>query len=264
LASADIDLGRVSTGKVVAAYVRCAAASECSAYSFDPGARVETKLPLTVTPGCSPAAPRIAGANVAYVQEGRGCTAPGLFVADVSTGAVAWQPWKTASDLEAVDTAELAGDTLYWSTTLAPRDSDSRTQPDRIYRGSLKTHTYAPINKGTKFADYSFENLSVSRDKLFYLLTFSGNEQGASESIRFQTISGPARYCRIKGLGTNFDPGAPRSFLLSLAAHGKYLYVVLTREDTASKDHPNRLIRYRLSSLRRTCSRVRETTVVSG
>jgi hypothetical protein len=257
LADADIDLGRVSTKRVVATYVRCSIAGGCSAYSFDPAARVERQLPLALTPGCSPAAPRIAGANVAYIQEGKGCGAPGLYVADVATGTVAWQAWKTASDLEAAGTDELVGNTLYWSTTLVGGDSESRKQPDRIYRGRLDTHAPAPINRGTTFADYGFQSFSVSGSKLFYLLNFSGDEQGASVSIRYQTISGPARYCRINGLGTDFDPLVPRSFLPSLAAYGSYLYVVLTREDTADKDHPNQLIRYRLSSLKRTCSRVR-------
>jgi hypothetical protein len=254
LASADIDLGKVGTKTVVATYARCATAGGCSAYSFDPAARVERQLPLAVTPGCSPAAPRIAGANVAYIQEGKSCSAPGLYVADVSTGAVAWQAWKTGSDLEAASTDEFVGNTLYWSTTLVGDDSESRTQPDRIYRGRLDTRTFAPINRGTTSAYYSFQSFSVSGSKLFYLLDFSGDQQGSSISIRYQTVSGPARYCRIKGLGTDFDPRVPRSFLPSLAAYGSYLYVVLTREDTANKDHPNQLIRYRLSSLKRTCS----------
>jgi hypothetical protein len=256
LADADIDLGRGPTGKIVATYVRCSPTGGCSPYSFDPAARTEMRLPLRVTPGCKPAAPRIAGTNAAYIQEGEGCSAPGLYVADVSTGAVTWQAWKTASDLEAANTIELVGDALYWSTRLAA-DAGSRTQPDRIYRGHLDTRTYATINSGTTFADYSFESFSVSGNKLFYLLSFSGEEQGASVSIRYQTISGPARYCRIKGLGTDFDPHVPGSFLMSLAVQRAYLYVVLTREDTANKDHPNQLIRYRLSSLKRTCSRAR-------
>ena len=72
-------------------------------------------------------------------------------------------------------------------------------------------------------------------------------------SIEYQTITGVARSCRVKRLGTAFDPHAPGSFLLSLTASGPYLYVVLTREDTSNKDHPDQLIRYRLSSLKRTC-----------
>jgi hypothetical protein len=257
LTSADIDLGRGPTGNIVAAYVRCSSAGDCSAYSFDPTVRVETKLPLALTPGCNPGAPRIAGTRVAYIQAGKGCGVPGLYVADVSTGAVAWQAWKTASDLEAANTDELVGDTLYWSTTLVAHDAESRSQPDRIYRGDPKTHAYASIKRGTTYAAYSFEDLSVSQSKLFYLLRFSGDEQGASVSIEYQTIAGPKRFCRIKGLGTDFDPHVPGSFLLSLAAGGPYLYVVLTREDTSSRDHPRQLIRYRLSSLKRTCSRVR-------
>ena len=254
LAGADIDLGRGPTGKVVAAYVRCSPAGVCSVYSFDPASRVETQLPLTLTPGCDPAAPRVAGGNVAYIQTGKGCAAPGLYVAAVATGAVAWQAWKTAGDLEAANTDELVGDALYWSTTLAPQDTDSRSQPDRIYSGQLETRAYAPIKRGTTSADFSFEELSVSGNKLFFVLRFSGTEQGASESVEYQTISGPKRSCRTKGLGTNFDPGAPGSFLLGLAASGKYLYVVLAREDTSNKRHPNQLIRYRISSLKRSCT----------
>jgi hypothetical protein len=254
LADADIELGKGPTGKIVATYERCSPAGGCSVYFFDPAARAETQLPLTVTPGCDPTAPRIAGTAVAYIQAGRGCNAPGLYVADVSTGAVTWQAWQTGSDLEAADTDELVGNDLYWSTTLVADDAQSRTQPDRIYRGHLDSHTYAPINSGTTIADYSFNSLSVSGNKLFYLLSFSGEEQGASVSIEYRTIAGPTRRCRIKGLGTDFDPRSPRSFLLGLAAHGSYLYVVLTREDTANKDHPNLLIRYRLSSLKRICS----------
>jgi hypothetical protein len=254
LASADIDLGRGPAGRMVAAYVRCSSPGRCSAYSFDPAARVETQLPLTLTPGCNPAGPRIAGANVAYIQAGGGCSAPGLYVADLSTGAVTWQAWKTASDLEAANTDELVGNTLYWSTRLDTGNSESRSQPDRIYRGDLGTHAYAPINRGTSYAAYSFEDLSVSGNNLFYLLRFSGDEQGSAVSIEYQTIAGSTRFCRIKGLGTDFDPNAPGSFLLSLAIDSPYLYLVLTREDTSNKDHPNQLIRYRLSSLKRTCN----------
>jgi hypothetical protein len=253
LSSADIDLGRSATGRVVAAYVRCYPAAGCSAYSFDPASRVETRLPLALTAGCTPAAPRVAGGNVAYIQTGKGCTAPGLYVADASTGAVAWQAWKTAGDLEAANTGELVGSAVYWSTTLAVQDADSRSQPDRIYRGQVETHVSAPIKRGTTSASFSFENLSVSAGKLFYVLRFSGDEQGASESVEYQTIPGPKRSCRIKGLGTGFDPEVPGSYLLGLAASGKYLYVVLTREDTANKHHPSQLIRYRLSALRRSC-----------
>jgi hypothetical protein len=252
LADADIDLGRGSTGKVVAAYVRCPA-GECTVYSFDPATRVETQLPLILTPGCNPAAPRVAGAKVAYIQTGGGCVAPGLFVADASMGSVEWQAWKTAGDLEAAKTDELVGNDLYWSTALEPDAAESRTQPDRIYRGHPKTHAGAAIKRGTTSASYNFEALSVSRNRLFYLVNFSGDEQGASVSIEYQTITGAARSCRVKGLGTAFDPHAPGSFLLSLAASGPYLYVVLTREDTSNKDHPDQLIRYRLSSLKRTC-----------
>lgn len=254
LSGADIDLGRGPTGKVVAAYVRCPPAGRCSVYSFDPAARVETPLPLTLTPGCNPAAPRVAGGKVAYIQTGSGCSAPGLYVADASTGAVGWQAWKTASDLEAANTDELVGNALYWSTTLAPQDADSRSQPDRIYRGQPETRAYAPIKRGTTSADYSFEDLSVSGSKLFYLLRFSGNEQGASESVEYQTTAGPKRSCRIKGLGTDFDPNAPGSFLVGLAASGPYLYVVLAREDTSNKHQPDQLIRYRLGSLKRACA----------
>jgi hypothetical protein len=232
--------------------VRCPAGG-CSAYSFDPATRVETPLPLILTPGCNPAAPRVAGVNVAYIQTGGGCVAPGLYVADASTGAVAWQAWKTASDLEAANADELVGNDLYWSTALEPGDAESRTQPDRIYRGHPGTHTSAAIKRGTTSATYSFEALSVSRNRLFYLVDFSGDEQGASVSIEYQTIVGPARSCRVKGLGTDFDPDVPGSFLLGLAASGPYLYVVLTREDTSNRDHPNQLIRYRLSSLKRAC-----------
>jgi hypothetical protein len=243
LAGSDIDLGRGPTGKVVAAYVRCSPAGSCSAYGFDPASRVETPLPLALTPGCSPAAPRVAGGSVAYMQTGKGCTAPGLYVADVSTGVVAWQAWKTAGDPQAANTGELVGNALYWSTS----------QPDRIYRGRLDTRVYAQVTRGTTSASVSFENLSVSGNRLFYLLRFSGDEQGASESVEYQTISGPKRSCRIKGLGTGFDPDVPGSYLLSLGASGKYLYVVLTREDTSGRHHPNQLIRYRISSLKRSC-----------
>jgi hypothetical protein len=257
LADADLDLGRSPTGRVVAAYVRCSTAADCSAYSFDPAARAETKLPLAVTPGCRPAAPRIAGIKVAYIQEGAGCGAPGLYVADTSTGAVAWQAWKTAADLEAANADELVGNTLYWSTRFGGSDTESRTQADRIYSGRIDTHASSSIRSGTASADYRFESFSVSANKLFYLLSFSGDEQGASVSIGYQTISGPARSCRLKGLGTEFDPHSPGSFLLSVAAGGPYLFAVLTREDTRNKDHPQQLIRYRLSSLKRICSRAR-------
>jgi hypothetical protein len=253
LAGSDIDLGRGLTGKVAAAYVRCPAVGGCSVYSFNPAARVETRLPLALTPGCNPAAPRVAGGNVAYIQAGAGCSAPGLYVANASTGAVSWQAWKTASDLEAANTDELVGNALYWSTTLVAGDTGYRTQPDRIYLGHADTHAYAAIERGTTSADYSFEELSASGNKLFYLLRFSGEEQGASESIGYQTIAGPKRSCRIKGLGTDFDPGAPRSSLIGLAASSRYLYVVLTREDTSNKHHPNQLIRYRISTLKRSC-----------
>jgi hypothetical protein len=256
LADADIDLGRGATGKIAAAYVRCSAAGGCSAYSFDPAALLETKLPLAVTAGCRPATPRIAGTNVAYIQTGKGCGAPGLYVADAPTGAVGWQAWKTADDLEAAGTDELVGGTLYWSTTLG-LEAESRKHPDRIYSGRLDTHAQAPINSGTAFAYYDFESLSVGGNRLFHLLNFSGDEQGASVSIAYQTIAGPQRYCRLKGFGTSFDPAVPRNLPLGIAADGSYLYVVLAREDTASKDHPNQLIRYRLSSLKRTCRSTR-------
>jgi hypothetical protein len=255
LADADLDLGRNLTGKIVAAYVRCSPGAGCSAYSFDPTARAETKLPLAVTPGCSPAAPRISGIKVAYMQEGAGCGAPGIYVADTSTGAVAWQAWKTAADVEAANADELGGNTLYWSTRFAGGDTESRMEADRIYSGRIDTHVSSSIRSGTTSAEYSFQSFSVSSNKLFYLLSFSGDEQGASVSIGYQTVSGPARSCRIKGLGTEFDPHVPGSFLLSVAARDPYLYVVLTREDTRNKDHPRQLIRYRLSSLKRTCSR---------
>ncbi len=254
LAGPDIDLGRGPTGKVVAAYVRCPSAGRCSVYRFDPAARVETRLPLALTAGCNPAAPRIPGGNVAYIQTGAGCSAPGLYLADASTGAVSWQAWKTAGDLEAANTDELVGNTLYWSTTLAAGDTGYRTQPDRIYRGHPETRAYAAIERGSASADYSFEELSVSGNRLFYLLRFSGDEQGASVSVGYQTIAGAKRSCRLNGLGTDFDPGAPRSFLQSLTAAGRYLYVVLSREDSSKSDHPNQLVRYRTSSLKRTCS----------
>jgi hypothetical protein len=253
LADADIDLGRGAKGNVVAAYERCSPAAACAVYSFDPAARAETQVPLAVAPGCRPRAPRISGSNVAYIAAGSGCSAPGLYVTDVSTGALAWKAWATTNDSEGANTDELAGGFLFWSTLLTG-GSDSRTQPDRLYRGDLRDRTYAPIARGTTIADYSFESLSVSRGKLFYLERFSGDEQGASVSIDYQSIAGPKRSCRVKGLGTTFDPRVPRSLLLGVAAHGPHLFVALTREDTANRNHPSRLVRYRLSSLKRACS----------
>ena len=145
---------------------------------------------------------------------------------------MAWPAWKTASDLEAANTDELVGNALYWSTTLAPGDAELRSQPDRIYLGRLETHAYAAIKRGTTYADYSFDELSVSGSKLFYLLSFSGDEQGASVSIGYQTIAGPTRSCQINGLGTDFDPDVPRSFLLGVAASG------LATPSTATRDVP--------------------------
>jgi hypothetical protein len=254
LASADIDLGRGPAGATVATYVRCAAAGACSGYSFDLTRRLETKLPLALPAGCSPRGVRIAEARVAYIQTGKDCSAPGLYVADSLTGTVSWNAWQTGTDREAASAVELAGKTVFWSTALAG-DADSRTQPDGLYRGDLETHAHVAIAKGTAAADFGFHSLSLSGQKLFYLLSFSGSEQGASVSLQYRTIAGPGRWCRIKRLGTDFDPHAPGTFLLAVAAQGRSVYVVLTREDTTNRKHPNRLIRYRLGRLKRSCAR---------